>query len=293
MFDYKALASLQAVLRFQSFDKAAHHLNLTQSAVSQNIKRLEQDCGRPLLIRARPVIATPLGEQMLAHFNKVSMLEEGLLEEIQGKTANHPINIAVNNDVLATWFIQVITRFSATNNTKLHIKSADQANTRSLLQTGQVVACISQTGTPVAGGDSMFLGNMHYELVATPHFIETYLKGDLSPESVLASPSLIYDEHDELWNRYQDECLQLKADIRHSHAYPSAHGFVELVMGGTVCALVPSVQVQDKLKNKQLISLFPNNKLALPLYWHWYKLNSPVLERLTEVIKNVTKDALY
>ncbi|MEP0072013.1 MAG: ArgP/LysG family DNA-binding transcriptional regulator [Marinomonas sp.] len=293
MLDYKALASLQAVLRFQSFDKAANYLNLTQSAVSQNVKRLEQDCGRPLLIRARPVVATPLGEQMLAHFNKVSMLEEGLQEAIQGKTSNYPINIAVNNDTLATWFIPVIRDFSATNSTKLHIKAADQANTRSLLQKGEVVACLSQIGTPVAGGDSTFLGNMHYELVATPSFIETYLKGDLSPESVLQSPSLIYDEHDELWGRYLDECLQLKADIRNSHAYPSSHGFVELVMGGTVCALVPSVQVQEKLKNKQLISLFPDKQLALPLYWHWYKLNSPVLDRLTNVIKNVTKDALY
>ena len=292
MMDYKALASLQAVLRFQSFDKAANYLNLTQSAVSQNIKRLENECGRPLLIRARPVVATPLGQKMLAHFNKVTMLEEGLEEEIQGVTSNHPLSIAVNNDTLATWFIEVLCQFSAENKTKLHIKAADQAKTRALLQTGEVIACLSQTGTPVSGGDSAFLGNMHYELVATPQFIETHLKGDLSTESVLNSPSLIYDEHDELWGRYQDECLNVKADIRNSHAYPSSHGFVELVMGGTVCALVPSVQIKEQLKNKQLVSLFPDKVLTLPLYWHWYKLNTPVLDRLTKVILTVTQDVL-
>jgi LysR family transcriptional regulator (chromosome initiation inhibitor) len=292
MMDYKALASLQAVLRFQSFDKAANYLNLTQSAVSQNIKRLENECGRPLLIRARPVVATPLGQKMLAHFNKVTMLEEGLQEDIQGATSNHPLSIAVNNDTLATWFIEVLSQFSAENKTKLHIKAADQAKTRSLLQTGDVIACLSQTGTPVSGGDSVFLGHMRYELVATPQFIETYLKGDLSTESVLNSPSLIYDEHDELWGRYQDECLNVKADIRNSHAYPSSHGFVELVMSGIVCALVPSVQIKEQLKNKQLISLFPDKVLTLPLYWHWYKLNTPVLDRLTKVILTVTKDVL-
>jgi LysR family transcriptional regulator, chromosome initiation inhibitor len=292
MLDYKALTSLHAVLKFQSFDKAAEYLHLTQSAVSQNIKRLEQECGRPLLIRARPVVATPLGEQLLAHFNKVTMLEEGLQEAIQGQQAKQPINIAVNNDVLATWFPEVVSQFSAFDKTKLHIKAADQAKTRALLQTGEVVACVSQIGTPVSGGDSIFLGNMYYELVATPSFIDTHLKGNLTAEAVLTSPSLIYDEHDELWARYQNECLNVTTDISHSHWYPSAHGFVELVMGGTVCALIPSIQIKQKIKSKKLISLLPNKRLALPLYWHWYKLNSPVLDRLTKVILTVTRDAL-
>ncbi len=292
MMDYKALVSLHAVLRFQSFDKAAKHLNLTQSAVSQNIKRLEQDCGRPLLIRARPVTATPLGEKVLAHFNRVTMLEEGLQEDIQGTTSNHPLSIAVNNDALATWFTEVLSQFSSTSSTKLHIKSADEGHTRTLLQTGEVIACLSQTGTPVTGGDSVFLGYMNYELVATQGVIETHLKGDVSPEAVLCSPSLIYDERDELWTRYQDECLNIKADTRNSHWYPSSHGFVELAMSGTVCALVPSVQIKDQLRNKQLVSLFPDKPLTLPLYWHWYKLNAPVLDRLTKVILTVTRDVL-
>ncbi|MBR7887417.1 ArgP/LysG family DNA-binding transcriptional regulator [Marinomonas sp. A79] len=293
MMDYKALTSLHAVLTFQSFDKAAQALNLTQSAVSQNIKRLEQECGRPLLIRARPVVATPLGEQMLAHFNKVTLLEEGLRESIEGNQIRQPLRIAVNNDTLATWFTDVIQEFSYQNDNRLHIKAADQNQTRTLLQSGQVVACLSQIGTPVAGGDSVFLGNMNYELVATPHFIEHYLHNDLSPESILQSPSLIYDEHDELWARYQNECLKSQTQVNNSHWYPSSHGFVELVMGGTVCALVPSVQVKQKIKSKKLVSLLPNTRLALPLYWHWYKLSSPVLDRLTQVIRTVTRDALY
>jgi len=292
MMDYKALTSLHAVLKFQSFDKAAQFLNLTQSAVSQNIKRLEQECGQPLLIRARPVMATALGEQLLAHFNKVTMLEEGLRESIEGNQAHQPISIAVNNDTLATWFIQVVSDFSALDDTKLHIKAADQNQTRALLQTGQVVACLSQIGTPVAGGGSVFLGYMNYELVATPGFIEEYLKGDLSAESILQSPALIYDEHDELWPRYQNECLETSVNLNYSHWYPSSHGFVELVMGGTVCALVPSVQIKEKIKSKKLVSLLPNKRLALPLYWHWYKLNSPVLDRLTKVIIAVTRNVL-
>ncbi|MCB5161589.1 ArgP/LysG family DNA-binding transcriptional regulator [Marinomonas algarum] len=293
MMDYKALSSLHAVLTFQRFDKAAQHLNLTQSAVSQNIKRLEQACGQPLLIRARPVLPTPLGEKLLAHFNKVTLLEDDIRDSIERDNTRQPLRIAVNNDVLATWFTDVVQAFSATDDNMLHIKAADQSHTRSLLQSGQVVACLSQIGTPVAGGDSVFLGYMHYELVATPAFIETYLHNDLSSDAILQAPSLVYDEHDELWTRYQTECLKSQANANNSHWYPSSHGFVELVMGGTVCALVPSVQVKQKIKSKKLVSLLPDNRLALPLYWHWYKLSSPVLDRLTQVIRTVTQDALY
>lgn len=290
--DYKALSCFVAVLRFQSFERAADHLGLTQSAVSQRIKRLEQASGGPLLIRARPVSATPLGEQLLAHANKVSMLEDGLFESLQQGHSHQPLSIAVNNDVLATWFIQVLSTFSKVDETRLHIKAADQGKTREILQTGEVVACLSQIGTPVSGGESVFLGNMTYELVAAPEFVAERLNGEVNVASVMAAPSLVFDEYDDLWVRYQHECLQVKADIRNSHWYPSSHGFVEMVISGTVCALVPSVQVAEEISDGRLISLFPHKKLSVPLYWHWYKLNSPILDRLTSVILATTRNAL-
>jgi LysR family transcriptional regulator (chromosome initiation inhibitor) len=40
MQDYKLLKALDAVLRDQSFDKAAKRLHITQSAISQRIKLL-------------------------------------------------------------------------------------------------------------------------------------------------------------------------------------------------------------------------------------------------------------
>lgn len=292
MLDYKAIACFCAVVKYQSFEKAAQYLHLTQSAVSQKVKRLEQQCGGPLLVRARPVLATPLGERLLAHANKVVMLEEGLFESLWGVYEHQPLSIAVNNDVLATWFTKVLALFSSQSKARLHIKAADQSKTRSLLQHGEVVACISQIGTPVSGGTSVFLGNMTYELVAAPAFVRNILKGNLDVETVIQSPSLVYDEHDDLWGRYQEECLCVEANTRSSHWYPSSHGFVDVMMGGTVCALVPSVQVKDEIGNGSLISLFPDKTLSVPLYWHWFKLDSPVLDCLTNAIQMIAKNTL-
>ena len=60
-FDYKQLQALDVVVSEQNFERAARRLNLTQSAVSQRIKLLEQAVAQPLLLRTTPPTPTPLG----------------------------------------------------------------------------------------------------------------------------------------------------------------------------------------------------------------------------------------
>ena len=73
--DYKLLRALDAVLQEQNFDRAAKSLHITQSAISQRIKQLEQQFAEPLLIRSQPLQATPLGQKLLAHYRQVHQLE--------------------------------------------------------------------------------------------------------------------------------------------------------------------------------------------------------------------------
>ncbi len=57
--DYKLLLALDAVMQEQNFERAAQRLHITQSAISQRIKQLEQQFAEPLLIRSQPLQATP------------------------------------------------------------------------------------------------------------------------------------------------------------------------------------------------------------------------------------------
>ena len=52
--DYKLLQALATVIKEQSFERAASNLFITQSAVSQRIKQLEQFLSQPVLIRSSP-----------------------------------------------------------------------------------------------------------------------------------------------------------------------------------------------------------------------------------------------
>jgi DNA-binding transcriptional LysR family regulator len=66
--DIGALRSFVTVAEMGGVTRAANQLNLTQSAVSLQIKRLEATFNAPLLARqGRGVVLTTQGEQLLAH----------------------------------------------------------------------------------------------------------------------------------------------------------------------------------------------------------------------------------
>ena len=56
-FDYPLLEALAAVAREGTFEAAARSLNITQSAVSQRVKLLEEKAGAVLIVRGRPCVA--------------------------------------------------------------------------------------------------------------------------------------------------------------------------------------------------------------------------------------------
>lgn len=108
IFDYKAIAALQAVIETQSFEAAATKLFITQSAISQRIKTLENNYGEPLLIRTLPYLPTKLGEALLGHYKRITLLEEALHTQLSSKSQTQRISIAVSRDILETWFMSVI-----------------------------------------------------------------------------------------------------------------------------------------------------------------------------------------
>ncbi|MFW0790491.1 LysR family transcriptional regulator [Gordonia sp. CPCC 205333] len=67
-FDITPLRSLAAVASTGGVHRAAQSLMLTQSAVSQHLRKLEREAGTPLVTRdGRRLAFTPDGEELLAH----------------------------------------------------------------------------------------------------------------------------------------------------------------------------------------------------------------------------------
>ena len=82
MIDYKLLEACAEVIRHGSFEKAARALGLTQSAISQRVKLLEDRIGQPVIMRTKPIAATQPGERLLQHYQRVRLLEQELRDDV-------------------------------------------------------------------------------------------------------------------------------------------------------------------------------------------------------------------
>ena len=80
------LRTFRAVAETLNFTRAAERLNLTQSAVSHQIKALEEELGEPLFIRAkRGVKLSQAGKTALEYVGRILDETEALRERISGR----------------------------------------------------------------------------------------------------------------------------------------------------------------------------------------------------------------
>src|SRR6202453_3740309 len=83
MLDFELLRTFVAVVDCGGFHRAAERLNLTQSTVSQQIKRLEFETKRPLFRRTtRSVVLTDEGEMLLGDARRLLQLEEAARQRL-------------------------------------------------------------------------------------------------------------------------------------------------------------------------------------------------------------------
>ena len=150
MIDRRALMALQTVLNTGSFETAAAKLHVTQSAISQRIKALEDRVGATLIRRTRPTEPTEAGRKMLAHAEAVGLLERELSMALGGLSdiEARPLRIAVTADSLATWVIDALARVPGL---LFDLVIDDQDHSAELLRAGEVSGAHHRQQTPRSG----------------------------------------------------------------------------------------------------------------------------------------------
>ncbi|HEX2549231.1 MAG TPA: LysR family transcriptional regulator, partial [Gammaproteobacteria bacterium] len=166
MLDYQAIAALAAVIETQSFNRAAEKLFITQSAVSQRIKSLENHYGEPVLVRTMPYRATQLGATLVGHYKRILILEDSFDENLFLKSKQSNISIAISRDSLETWFLKVIDALKTIPHIQLEIIADDQDYTLDYLRNGIVSACASTSAKHISNATVELIGYFDYVLVA-------------------------------------------------------------------------------------------------------------------------------
>jgi DNA-binding transcriptional LysR family regulator len=99
--DLTALRSFVTVLEAGGVTRAANQLHLTQSAVSMQLKRLEEALGQPLLDRAgRGVAPTAQGEQLLGYGRRILALNDEVWARMSDSAYEGELAFGVPSDII-------------------------------------------------------------------------------------------------------------------------------------------------------------------------------------------------
>lgn len=272
IIEQRGLHALDAVIHTQSFAAAARQLFITQPAVSQRIKQLENKFGQPLLIRSLPYKATPMGEKLLGLLRRARLLEEHFMQELEQDMPGR-LSVALNRDSLETWFMSVLCDLRMLEVTNIDIITDDQELTIDYFRQGAVSTCISSYSKALSGCECQLLGYMDYRLVASPAFFQRYFNNDLSlQENMSTAPMIVFDSSDRMHEHYFRYCFNEVLTLHRYHMVPSVQGFKEFALQGFGYGLVPRMDIVSELRDNRLTEINPGKPWLLPLYWHYWQL---------------------
>lgn len=279
MLDYKLIEALAMVIEEGGFDKASKKLNITQSAVSQRVRMLEENTGRILLTRSTPPAMTPAGTQFLKHYLQVKRLEGDLDAAIASDVApeHESLAIGLNADSLETWFLKAVSPFLKHNHITLDLRVDDQDETHKMLKNGEVAGCISARKIPVQGCTSTCIGTMTYRLTATPEFIHRFFPQGLTPDAVCHAPAVIFNRKDKLHASILEKIFGKQLHGLPAHYVPSTEKFADFITNSHAYGVIPEEQCKSLLANGDLIDLAPDHAVAVKLYWHCWNIKSTLL----------------
>lgn len=283
MYDYKLLEAFAAVIEYGGFEKASEKLFITQSAVSQRVKLLEEQSRSVLLVRSNPPAPTEAGQKFIAHFNKVRLLEDGLERELTPEQSDDYISLSIglNADTLSTWFFDAVADTAMKHRILLNLRVDDQEETHRLLKNGETAGCISTRSKPMQGCSAKYLCPTVYRMFVAPDKKDIFFPEGFTEPALKSVPVIVYNEkdtlHTQLFQKAFGKIPQYKA-----HFIPSVEKYLDAVVRGMGIGMMPHHQCDNLLRDGILADAAAPHTVEAHLYWHRWNISSKPLDIVTD-----------
>jgi DNA-binding transcriptional LysR family regulator len=154
MLDLELLKSFVSVVDSGGFTRAGERVHRTQSTVSQQIKRLEEDVGQLLLIRnGKDVTPTEAGERLLSYARRLLSLAEEARDVVGRPGHQGAIKLGIPEDFAAYRLAKLLAAFSRSHpQLRMDVRADQSAYLRRDLERGELDLALLKRDAGEKGG---------------------------------------------------------------------------------------------------------------------------------------------
>lgn len=269
----QTLASLrffEAAARKLSFRKAAAELHVTDGAVSQQIKHLEEALGQKLFLRLpRRIALTEAGERFAATVRKALAEIEDEARAISVGDTRTEIRVRVNPSFALRWLMPRVGDFYAKHPGSKLFMIGEYGDIDLTERNFDIT--IEQAVHPLAGLHSERLFDEYITPVCTP----AYLQGHpLNTPGGLATCTLLHDAHawsgganDAEWQVWLQEAGVLQIEASQGRFFSLADMAIQAALNDQGVAMGRTALVGDLLKAGALVAPFALKVKSPASYW--------------------------
>jgi DNA-binding transcriptional LysR family regulator len=122
-FDLAQLRTFIAVTEAGSVSGGSERVFLSQSSVSEQLKKLEERVGQPLLTRSKyGVAATPAGARLLDHARRIVALCDAAFDDMLGRSLDGELRLAITDYYRPHDVAEILRRFASQHpRLRLHV----------------------------------------------------------------------------------------------------------------------------------------------------------------------------
>jgi DNA-binding transcriptional LysR family regulator len=164
VLDLELLRSFVSVVDAGGFTRAGERVHRTQSTVSQQIKRLEDDLGRPLLNRTgKQVVPTEDGERLLSYARRLLSLAEEARDVLARPTNEGAVRLGIPEDFAAYRLTKLLASFSRSRpGLRLDVRADQSVYLRRDLERGELDLALIKRDAGDKGGIAVWPERLHW-----------------------------------------------------------------------------------------------------------------------------------
>jgi DNA-binding transcriptional LysR family regulator len=164
MLDLDLLRSFVSVVDAGGFTRAGERVHRTQSTVSQQIRRLEDDVGQPLLVRnGKDVTPTEAGERLLSYARRLLSLAEEARDVMTRPGDEGAVRLGIPEDFAAYRLTKLLASCTRSRpGLRLHVRADQSLTLRRDLERGELDLALLKRDAGEKGGIARWPERVHW-----------------------------------------------------------------------------------------------------------------------------------